>query len=115
MHDMNEKVWILNLEAENCDEDKIEVFALPPLLNWALIPVIAQLEAERLWPWSWELWMDAITETLILPHCTLVWVGFLGQIMEKTFCCKYRANGINELASLLNKLKRLREVKPEGM
>lgn len=30
MHDMNEKVSILNLEAENCDEDKIEVFALPP-------------------------------------------------------------------------------------
>ena len=59
--------------------------------------------------------LDAITETLILPHCTLVWVGFLGQIMEKTFCCKYRANGINELASLLNKLNRLREVKPEGM
>ena len=35
--------------------------------------------------------------------------------MEKTFCCKYRANGINELASLLTKLNRLREVKPEGM
>lgn len=38
MHDMNEKEPILNLEAENRDEDKIEVFALPPLLNWALIP-----------------------------------------------------------------------------
>ena len=33
MHDMNEKEPILNLEAENRDEDKIEVFALPPLLN----------------------------------------------------------------------------------
>ena len=56
---MNEKVAILNLETEKCDEDKIEVFAFPPLLNWALIPthltVIAQLEAERLWPWPWEL------------------------------------------------------------
>ena len=80
-----------------------------------IFTLIAQLVAERLWPWSWELWTDAITETLILPHRTLVWVGFLGQIMEKTFCCKYRANGINELASLLTKLNRLRDVKPEGM